>query len=113
MGTLHFRESEFLCKCCSTGKYSPHLVAVLELVRIHFNKPVFINSSYRCPTHNSNEGGADKSKHLEGIAADIEVSDVDAKEVYTFLNKVFPNSYGLGSYTGFTHIDVRNEKARW
>ena len=113
MQTLHFRPSEFSCSCCNETKHNPHLVAILELVRNHFNKPVYINSSYRCHKHNTDVGGAQKSQHLEGTAADIEVSDVHAVDVYNFLNKTFPNSYGLGSYTTFTHVDVRANKARW
>ena len=113
MDTLHFRQSEFKCSCCGETKYNPHLVAILELVRIHFNKPTFITSSYRCPAHNKKVGGATKSQHVEGTAADIQVDDVAPDLVYEFLNNTFPNSYGLGKYSSFTHFDVREVKARW
>lgn len=113
MDTLHFRPNEFRCSCCNVTKHNPHLIAILELVRSHFDKPVFINSSYRCLEHNDEVGGSPKSQHLKGTAADIQVSDVPAVYVYDFLNKVFPNSYGLGNYASFTHIDVRDGRARW
>lgn len=113
MNTLHFSESEFKCRHCGEAKPSQHLVAVLELVRIHFNQPVTINSSYRCEEYNAEVGGAKNSKHLLGIAADIVVKSVEPKLVYQFLDSVFPNSYGLGSYESFTHVDVRPNKARW
>ncbi len=113
MNTKHFKETEFACKCCSKIKPSSELMAVLQLVRIHFNKPVTITSSYRCDKHNAAVGGAAKSKHLEGIAADIQIKGVFPADVYQFLDTIFPNSYGIGSYNSFTHIDVRSTKARW
>lgn len=113
MGTLHFRASEFACNCCRQERPNSHLLAVLELVRHHFGKRVYVESGYRCSAHNKKVGGAPSSQHLIGTAADIVVEDVLARDVYAFLNKVFPDSYGLGSYTSFTHIDVRSIKARW
>ena len=113
MNTAHFKESEFACKCCGETKPSSELMAVLQLVRIHFNKPVVITSSYRCSKHNAAVGGAKGSKHLDGIAADIQVKDVEPFEVHHFLDSIFPNSYGLGYYERFTHIDVRPNKTRW
>lgn len=113
MKTKNFSESEFACKCCGATKPNSELMAVLQMVRSHFNAAVTITSSYRCDKHNAAVGGAAKSKHLEGIAADIQVKGVHPADVYHFLNSNFPNSYGLGSYNTFTHIDVRTTKARW
>ncbi len=115
MSTLHFKDKEFVCRCgkCDSKKIDSHLLAVLELVRHHFDKPVIVTSGYRCPTHNKNVGGAPRSKHVEAIAADIKVKDVAPSAVYAFLDSVFPNSYGLASANSFTHIDVRSKKARW
>ena len=114
ISTKHFDIREFSCKCgCGVTKPCSELFAVLELVRVHFNKPVTINSSYRCEKHNAEVGGAKNSKHKLGIAADIVVKGVEPKLVYQFIDATFPNSYGLGSYNSFTHIDVRPIKARW
>ncbi len=114
MDTLHFRQGEFACSCCEETGVVPHLLAVLELVRIKFNKPVFINSGYRCPQHNLEVGGVTNSQHVQYTAADIEVADISPAEVHAFLNVVFPNSYGLGLYDTFVHVDVREgSRARW
>lgn len=113
MFTLHFKESEFACRCCGVTKPSSELMAVLELVRMHFNAPITVNSSYRCEKHNAAVGGAKASKHLLGIAADIVVKGVEPAMVYQFIDSVFPEHYGLGVYNSFTHIDVRPVKARW
>ena len=113
MNTAHFKESEFACKCCGKTKPNRELMTVLQLVRIHFNQPVTITSSYRCPKHNKAVGGASKSKHLEGIAADIQVKGVELTEVHHLLTSLFPEHYGIGLYKTFVHIDVRPTKARW
>ena len=113
MNTKHFKESEFACNHCGETMLNGELMAALELVRHYFNQPVTITSSYRCPTHNTNVGGAKNSKHLAGIAADIQVKNTEPKVVADFLESVFPESYGIGRYSTFTHIDVRAKKARW
>ena len=113
MNTLHFKTSEFSCKCCGKEKPNSELMAVLQLVRIHFNQPVTVTSSYRCPKHNKDVGGATKSKHLKGIAADIKVKGVEPTEVHHLLTSLFPEGYGIGLYKTFVHIDVRQKKARW
>lgn len=111
--TKHFKRSEFACNHCGKVKLDNELLAVLELVRLKFNSPVIITSGYRCKEHNKTVGGAPNSKHIEGIAADIQVKYVDASKVYKFLNETFPDCYGIGSYSNWTHIDVRKSKARW
>ena len=110
----NFDSSEFACKCgCGLDNVSSELVAVLELVRIKFRSPVTVSSGCRCKAHNEKEGGAPRSKHLDGIAADIKVKGVQPNEVYNFLDRLFPHECGLGQYETFTHVDVRKTKARW
>lgn len=46
-------------------------VAILQPLRDKVGKPIIINSGYRCPAVNARVGGADKSAHLYGRAADI------------------------------------------
>ncbi len=109
----HFKRAEFACKHCGKENHSNHLVSVLELVREHFKSPVIVTSGYRCQQHNANIGGAPKSKHVEGIAADIKVQGVSPIKVFDFLDDTFKDTYGIGLYDGWVHIDVRSEKARW
>lgn len=111
--TKHFKDAEFACKHCGDIMVDSELKAVLELTRLKFGKPVIITSGYRCPVHNSNVGGAPNSKHKEGIAADIIVKGEDPKAVFDYLDGIFPDTYGIGLYSGWVHIDVRSHKARW
>jgi uncharacterized protein YcbK (DUF882 family) len=113
MNTAHFNIGEFACKHCGEVKLDRELLAVLQLVRIHFNSPVSITSGYRCEIHNRNVGGAKNSQHKLGTAADIVVNGIEPSEVHHFIDSIFPNSYGLGYYDSFTHIDVRDGKVRW
>ena len=109
----HFHEREFVCRCC--GSLGPGmdqgLIERLELIRIHFGKPVHINSGYRCPNHNTRVGGAKYSQHMKGTAADITVRDVKPSTVYKWIDKWHEG--GLGRYNSFTHVDTRGSKARW
>jgi uncharacterized protein YcbK (DUF882 family) len=110
----NFNSSEFTCHCC--GKSHPNgvpqeLLTILEDVRDHYDKPVHVNSGYRCPKHNKSVGGAIGSQHLKGTAADIWVTDVSPDQVYANLNQ--NHEGGLGKYDTFTHIDVRGHHARW
>lgn len=110
----NFSREEFACKCgCGFATVDIELVKVLETVRERFNKPVTINSACRCEHHNRHIGGATKSKHRLGIAADITVADIEPNEVHEFLCDHMPLRYGIGRYKTFTHIDIRSTKARW
>lgn len=51
-------------------------VNVLEPIRIHFGKPVQINSGYRGPAVNRAVGSKPTSQHAKGEAADIEIPGV-------------------------------------
>jgi uncharacterized protein YcbK (DUF882 family) len=109
-----FKRSEFECRCgCGFCAVDAELLKVLEDVREHFRQPTKITSGCRCPKHNSNVGGAAKSKHVVGTAADIQVKDTNSSEVYAYLDNKYPNSYGIGKANSFTHIDIRPNKTRW
>jgi zinc D-Ala-D-Ala carboxypeptidase len=46
-------------------------IKILQPLRNGVKSPIHINSGYRCPRVNSSIGGASKSQHLTGHAADI------------------------------------------
>jgi uncharacterized protein YcbK (DUF882 family) len=110
----NFKESEFACKGKGTlpaQGIDPKLLALLEDIRTHFGAPIKINSGYRSPEHNAKVGGAKGSYHVKGMAADIVVRGVPAKVVYNYLAGM--HTGGVGKYSRFTHVDVRDGKARW
>ena len=60
---------------------------VLERVRKHFNKPVYITSGYRSKELNKAIGGSRYSQHMKGEAADFVVKDILTPKVFDFLIK--------------------------
>ena len=119
----YFSRSEFACKCgCGFNTIDVELLRLLTKVREYFNEPVTITSGCRCREYNEevqrieNENYvpySSKSKHMQGIAADIKVKNVTPAAVYEFINNYAPNKYGLKAYNSFTHVDVRENKVRW
>src|SRR5690606_8000950 len=113
--TPHFKLREFACKHCQSLilAYLPDLADVLEQVRsIIGDKPITINSGYRCSIHNRNVGGAPASQHLYGKAADVVAKGVPYNVVADAAEQVFVNTGGVLRYPkrNFTHIDLRPEK---
>lgn len=114
----HFFLREFDCHCryddCITTLVSIELVEGLEQIREYLAKPVAILSGFRCQKHNLDTGGRAGSKHLLGIAADIQVTGVlpfklayAAKRVAAFQNG------GIGTYSWGVHVDHRGTPTRW
>lgn len=44
---------------------------ILDPAREHYGKPIYVNSGFRCPLHNTTVGGVRASQHIQGEAADI------------------------------------------
>lgn len=110
----HFNSSEFACKCgCGFDSISRDLVEVLEDLRETYGFPVMINSGCRCLKHNKTVGGEPNSKHMEGIAADIVVKGLSPAKVYQYLDSKYKDTFGIGLYKTWVHIDTRTRKTRW
>ena len=112
--STNFRVKEFACTDGSDPVFiDTDLVKILQKIRNHFGKSVTITSAYRTPTKNKAVGGETYSQHLYGKAADIKVSGVSPKKVAAYAEKLLVNKGGIGTYSTFTHIDVRATKSRW
>lgn len=110
----NFKVKEFACTDGSDPIFiDSDLVNVLQKIRSHFGKTVTITSAYRTPTKNKAVGGQAYSQHLYGKAADIKVKGVTPKKVAAYAETLLKNKGGIGTYSTFTHIDVRTTKARW
>lgn len=113
----NFKSDEFECKCgkCQITYIDTDLVRYAQMIRAHFDAPVIINSAYRCPSHNAKVGGASKSQHVLGTAADISVKGVNPAEVAKYAESI--GILGIGLYEGsdgnFVHIDTRTKKSFW
>ena len=110
----NFNSTEFDCHgngCCRETVIDLEMVDILQEIRNHFGKAVTVNSGYRCKVHNKNVGGAAKSKHLSGMAADIVVSGVEPIEVAKYAESI--GVKGIGLYSWGCHIDSRDTKGFW
>jgi uncharacterized protein YcbK (DUF882 family) len=111
-----FDRSEHACECgCGFDTIDAELNHVLQVdLRDYYERKVTIKGPNRCYAHNAVTPGASRdSYHTKAKAADVAVEGVSARAVYTYLDKKFPNKYGLGLYFGRVHVDVRPERARW
>ena len=123
--TSNFSKSEFECK---SGEEMPldvlenvKLLAIqLQKIREYVGKPIRINSAYRSEAHNEAIGGVKTSQHILGKAADITIDTFTPDEVVSIIENMLTNEMlggfyigGLGSYNTFTHVDIRENKARW
>jgi hypothetical protein len=111
---LSHRAAEFMNPASVTKLVTT--AAALELLRVELGgTPLHVNSGYRCPAYNKRIGGAPKSQHMEGKAADLSGRKVipgaianQAEDVPAF------RSGGIGRYPTFTHVDLRTGgPARW
>lgn len=54
---------------------------VLDPAREVFGKAIAVNSGYRCAKHNAEIGGASRSQHVKGEAADIRAVDLSGNDL--------------------------------
>ena len=113
--TPHFKVREFACNDGSDPVFiSQALADILENIRVHFGKPVHINSGYRTVSYNKTvSGSSSTSQHCNGLACDFWVEGVAPVEVYEYCESLLRNHGGLGLYDSFVHMDVRAAKSRW
>ncbi|GIJ95163.1 hypothetical protein CAPN002_23810 [Capnocytophaga stomatis] len=120
--TKHFKKQEFECR---DGSAMPSevlenvklLAQELQVLRDFLGKNIVINSGYRSLNYNKRVGGAPKSQHLLGKAADITIAGLSPKKVAETIEKLIAQGKmkqgGIGIYKTFTHYDIRGVKARW
>lgn len=109
----HFKVKEFACKDGSQVVFiDDHLVSIMDILRNQVGKPVIITSGYRTPEWNKKSNGAKYSYHMRGMAADIRVNGISAKELANKLNEIVPDECGIIVYRSWVHFDVRTSKYR-
>ena len=120
--TENFNSSEFQCKDGSKMpenilKNIKELAKNLQIIRDFVCEPININSAYRNAIYNKQIGGANKSLHLVGKAADITIKGLTPKEVYNIIIILIKEGKisegGIGLYNSFLHYDIRGTKSRW
>lgn len=116
----NFTRKELDCKCgCKTPagieRELAKLAADLERLRSALGHALGINSGYRCPARNRVVGGASRSQHMSGKAADLAVPrGLQDRYVAAALKVPAFRGGGVGEYPGgAVHVDRRGWVARW
>lgn len=108
MGDLsaHFDSKEFRCPDGTTHAIDPKLIAGLEVLRHQAGgRPLRIVSGYRSPSYNASVGGARRSQHLYGRAADVPSGYCRVADA------IRAGFTGIGVHYGWVvHVDVRPGK---
>tara|TARA_R100000315_G_C5194884_1_gene113994 strand:+ start:153 stop:614 length:462 start_codon:yes stop_codon:yes gene_type:complete len=96
---------------------------VLEPVRVHWDKPVVVNSGFRSLPVNRAIGSRDSSQHAKGEAADIEIPGIDNLVLYYWIaeeldfDQLILEFYNGEPSSGWVHVSYvglenRNETLR-
>jgi uncharacterized protein YcbK (DUF882 family) len=95
------------------------LCSQLDSIRSTWGGPLLVVSGYRTPAWNAKVGGAARSQHMDGLAADIApmvkgdlmtacVADLHGRIMRLVGSGQLPLVGGIGYYPGrWVHIDVR------
>ena len=127
-------KSEFACPCCGLNHIHPAMGVIFELIREYEGgDPLSPSSGCRCLNHNervqmdynehyvpftSNSNHMPKTKEgtideENGICIASDFKSDNPKRLFDFLDKLFPNTFGIGLYSWGIHIDLRQKRARW
>ncbi len=107
----YFTDAELQCHCKCGYSVRPEFKALLNRIREDFGHPIGITNAARCRVHNKAVGGAQKSAHLDGVAADL----VRTKELREFIEANLekyniwiehPSKTGTDE-VGWLHLDSR------
>lgn len=77
----YFLPSETMCKCGCKWDIQDSWRTKLNEIREAYGKPISASNYARCKAHNVAVGGAKRSAHIDGVAADL----VYDKELAAFI----------------------------
>jgi hypothetical protein len=102
----NFSPAEIACRGTGQLKLHPEALDKLRALRDRLGKPLIIRSAYRGPEHNRAVGGAPRSKHMDGTAFDIAMSNHDPVAFEEAARAVGFLGFGYYPRSGFMHIDL-------
>ena len=109
----NFSPEEMACRGTGRLMIVPSAMDKLQALRDRLGKPLIVNSAYRSLEHNRRVGGAKRSKHMEGIAFDVRMDNLDPDVYITAALSVGFNAIGTYPKQNFVHVDARPNRANW
>lgn len=109
----YFKFQELVCtetgldNTPSTDNHLSNLASLwntLNYLRHELGRPIVVNSAYRTEAVNKQVGGAKRSLHMQGRAADIRCEPLYMEELWSILQKEKDNFSELIKYPTFFHI---------
>lgn len=85
---------------------------VLQPLRDYIDKPITINSGYRCLKLNAAVGGVPTSQHVQGQAVDIKVAELSSFEIAQAVLDLHLPYDQLILYNDFVHISIGTRDRR-
>lgn len=107
----HFTAREFASKGNGNCFVHRELLVALEHLRSKIAAPIAIVSGYRDPRHNRRVGGATRSLHMAGAAADISRT-LNIDRDWLIRKELFSGIGYLQKSHRVTHVDVRHAIGR-
>lgn len=102
----HFKLKEFECRCCGAVMLAPELLDALERLRDLRGAPIAITSGYRCEAHNREVGGATRSRHMRGRAADVRCAQSEQQALAEKARAIGFAEVIAGGPKGYLHLGI-------
>lgn len=102
----YFSPDEIACRGTGQIRLHPDALDKLQALRDRLGKPLIVRSAYRSLQHNRAVKGAPRSKHMEGTAFDIAMTNHDPVAFEAAAREVGFLGFGFYPRSGFMHIDL-------
>lgn len=114
--TANFTDAEFACKHCGVNRIELDFVKQLQQLREAIQKPIHINSGFRCAAHPVEKAKppGSFSAHMYGIAADICCPTLSIDLLWkAVIQQPLFKGLGVAPWQNYIHVDTRSKPARW
>ena len=101
-----FSPAEIACRGTGAIKINTEAMDKLQSLRNRLGMPLIVRSGYRSPEHNRAVSGAKRSKHMDGAAFDIAMSNHDPVAFEAAARAVGFLGFGFYPRSGFIHVDL-------
>ena len=104
----NFQESEFDCTATGANEMREEFLELLQKIRNHYGRPMFITSGYRDVTHPIEVLKDEPGEHTLGLAADISATGMQALELVVICHKLGVRRVGIMQRDNmrFIHIGI-------